>query len=63
MNYITYENYHNPHVMIHRENCSEPHKRGGYENYNSFNSLAEAERYARSLSVPMMYCKICKPTS
>lgn len=60
MNYVTYENYRNRHVIIHKIGCSEPHKRGGVDGYNEFESFSEVEKYAISTNLPLRYCEKCK---
>ena len=64
--FITYENRDNPHLTIHREECSQPRKRGGDHKYDQGNyrdhpTLEQAEANAKTTGLPVIRCAFCKP--
>ncbi len=66
MSFVTYENTNNPHVAIHREDCSHINKHGGVhrdgkEHYHYHESYNEAVRYAETLKLELKVCSTCNP--
>jgi len=63
MEYITYENRHNPHIAIHKENCNHLRKHGGVGigEYKDFDTLEAARRYAENTGLPVILCSSCNP--
>lgn len=62
----TYENRHNPHVTIHRSNCTQLRKRGGEHKYRqgrykTHAAFAQAVDYADSTGLPVINCSYCSP--
>ena len=62
MKYVTYENRNEPHVTIHKVGCNQIAKNGGEGRgkYSEFESLEDAEIYARSTNLKIIYCSFCK---
>jgi len=67
MPYVTYENYPNSHVTIHRAGCREIRKGGGTDpergEYQSHATYAEAKAHAQTTGRPIIDCSKCKPTA
>ena len=61
MPFVTYENYQNQHVTIHNEGCGQISKNGGKEDYHNFENIDDAENYAKSTKLPVIYCSFCNP--
>jgi hypothetical protein len=66
MSFTTYENTSNPHVTVHRNECSQIMKRGGEHKYNNgqykkHDSLPDAKKYAEITKLPIKFCAFCKP--
>lgn len=61
MTFITYENYQNRHICIHKFPCNQISKNGGNENYREFNDIELAEKYAAQTNLPIRYCSFCSP--
>jgi len=64
--FVTYENDRDPHVTIHRAGCSQIRKRGGEHKYsqgayNEHDSFREAECYANSTRLRVVWCSYCDP--
>lgn len=63
--FVTYENTHNPHVTVHRDNCGQVRKRGGVHKhaqgrYKNHDSFVQAVAYAHSTGLPVINCSYCK---
>jgi hypothetical protein len=69
MGTVTYANYNNPHITIHRDSCSQIEKRGGEHGpksrgeYNSHANYSDAKQYAETTGLPARDCHFCKPHS
>ena len=66
MKYITYKNISNPHVTIHKDECSQIKKRGGVHKYGQGEYIAhdeyqEARIFAESTKLLIKDCPFCKP--
>lgn len=63
MAFTTYENRHNPHVAIHRQDCNQLRKRGGEGRgeYKDHDSMADAKAYASTTGLPVQECSFCQP--
>jgi hypothetical protein len=64
--FVTYENYRDPHVTIHRAGCSQIKKRGGEHKhrqggYKEHDSFRQAEEYANSTGMQVKRCSFCDP--
>lgn len=64
---MTYENTHNPHVTMHRDDCGQVRKRGGEHKYGqgayrNHDSFAKAVAYAQLTGLPVVNCSYCKPS-
>lgn len=59
--FVTYENRRNPHISIHNEGCAQIAKRGGAGEgeYNEFETLEDAENYAKATNLEIRYCYFC----
>lgn len=67
MRYETYENRNNPHITIHKDDCTQLRKRGGDHQksskgeYHQFTSLEDARAYAKTTELPIKECSYCMP--
>jgi len=66
MPFTTYENWDNPHVAIHRDNCKQIAKRGGIHTsgrgaYHRHQTYDEARGYAENTGLQIQDCSFCKP--
>ena len=64
--FVTYENYRDPHVTIHRAGCSQIRKRGGQHKYGQgaykeHFTFEQAEQYANSTNLKIVRCSYCDP--
>ena len=64
--FVTYENYNDPHVTIHRADCSQIMKHRGVHKYNQggyrvHDSLKQAESYGKSTGMSVKHYFYCKP--
>lgn len=67
MPFVTYENYMNPHVTVHRYGCGHVKKHGGQHKYNQGQykrhaTLSDALSYAESTGLPDRLCSFCFPS-
>lgn len=62
--YVTYENYRNPHITIHKNGCHQIAKNGGggEGKYMGFSNYNDAHGYAESLNLSIIDCSFCNPT-
>lgn len=66
MPFVTYENRRNPHATVHKAVCNQIAKNGGEHkygqgSYKEHKTFAEAENYAKSTNLPIIYCSFCVP--
>ena len=66
MEYMTYWNSRNPHVMIHVAGCKQIKKRGGEHKYaqggyEEHATYADAKAHAKTTKLPVKECSFCKP--
>jgi hypothetical protein len=66
MAFTTYENHHNPHVTIHKDDCNQIRKHGGEHKYGGAQyqhhaTYQLAQVYARGTKLPVRDCAFCKP--
>lgn len=66
--FVTYKNWHNPHVTIHRDGCGQVRKRGGEHKHNqgeykNHTTLALANAEAAASGLPVINCSFCKPSA
>lgn len=64
--FVTYENYRDLHVTIHRAGCAQIRKRGGVHKYDQaaykeLDTFRQAESYANSTSLRVVRCSFCDP--
>jgi hypothetical protein len=65
MGYATYENTHNPHVTIHKDDCRQIKKRGGEHRYKQgkyvqHETYGTDATYANSTQLPVRNCSFCR---
>ncbi len=66
MPFLTYENRYDPHVTVHKTDCRHPYKHGGNHKYKQgtyrdHSTFAEADAYAQSTGLKIIYCSTCNP--
>lgn len=66
MPFVTYENRRRPRATVHKAGCSQIAKNGGEHKYGQGGykepeTFAQAETYAKSTSLPIIYCSFCVP--
>lgn len=66
MAFTTYENNRNPHVTIHKDDCSQIRKHGGEHKYDqgryrNHANYEQAHEYALQTKLPLKDCSFCKP--
>ncbi len=68
MAFMTYENWPNRYVSIHRDDCTQLRKHGGVSrsgkrDYVRHETFAEASAHAVKTGLPIKICSFCDPKS
>ncbi len=66
MPFVTYENRRNPHATVHKAGCRQIAKNGGKHKYGQggykeHETFTDAQTYAQSTGLPVIYCSFCAP--